>query len=152
MSKTSSKTFFSRPFRSSLLSRAGLLLVAAGLLAGIGWAYQVAVLDGGTAPDSVDSSRLIVLGSDATFSEAGTLRATLVSGSVSVGEHEARVLSDRNCAPDEEGISHCLNEIELDGEVLTIQHHHRMNEVPCLRPGETVTVMDDSTYEERRRS
>ncbi|MGZ4137590.1 MAG: hypothetical protein ACXVPX_08475 [Actinomycetota bacterium] len=57
------------------------------------------------------------------------------------GPMMATVLSDANCAPDADGVSHCLNRLRLDsGSELTVRHNHRMIEVPCLSPGERVLV------------
>jgi len=53
----------------------------------------------------------------------------------------ATILSDSDCAPDEEGINHCRNEIELsDGSRLTGIDNHRMSVNRCLRSGEKVTI------------
>ncbi|TLP42300.1 hypothetical protein FDK21_20000 [Cohaesibacter sp. CAU 1516] len=53
----------------------------------------------------------------------------------------AKVLSDSNCAPDEEGINHCENEIKMpDGSKLKGIDHHRMSVNRCLRAGEKVTI------------
>lgn len=51
------------------------------------------------------------------------------------------VLSDSDCAPDEDGINHCRNEIQLpDGSILTGIDNHRMSVNPCLSPDDKVTV------------
>ncbi|WP_319531992.1 hypothetical protein [uncultured Cohaesibacter sp.] len=55
--------------------------------------------------------------------------------------YKAKVLSDSDCAPDEEGINHCRNEIELsDGSRLIGIDNHRMSVNRCLRSGERVTI------------
>lgn len=70
-----------------------------------------------------------------------TLHALRVSGPLPTGEALGTVLTDEDCAPDGRGVSHCLNEIELPGErLLRVRHPHRMTEVPCLSPGERVSV------------
>jgi hypothetical protein len=51
------------------------------------------------------------------------------------------VLTDEQCQPDAAGVSHCLNTIRLtSGQTIAVRHPHRMSEVPCLAPGERVTV------------
>ena len=53
----------------------------------------------------------------------------------------AKVLSDSNCAPDEEGINHCENVIKMpDGSKLVGIDNHRMSVNRCLRAGEKVTI------------
>jgi hypothetical protein len=57
------------------------------------------------------------------------------------GPREATVVTDEDCAPDAEGISHCRNVVQLDGgRTLVLRHHHDMTEVPCLAPGERVLL------------
>lgn len=71
----------------------------------------------------------------------GPLHALLLTGTVEAEPTVATVLSDENCQPDPQGYSHCLNRLEMPGgEVIEIQHTHRMSEVPCLSPGERVNV------------
>jgi uncharacterized membrane protein len=71
----------------------------------------------------------------------GPLSASYLSGTMPAGPMMATVLSDANCAPDADGVSHCLNRLRLDGGTeLTVRHNHRMTEVPCLAPGERVLV------------
>lgn len=56
-----------------------------------------------------------------------------------------RVLSDENCAPDEDGVSHCLNRVEFETasgvEQAALRHHHNMLEEPCLAPGQTLELV-----------
>ena len=55
------------------------------------------------------------------------------------------VLSDTECAPDRDSISHCRNEVRLpDGDTIVLRHPHRMADVPCLAPGETVRLLPPS--------
>lgn len=66
------------------------------------------------------------------------LDGTLPEDGVSVS---GTVLSDSDCAPDEDDINHCRNEIELqDGSILTGIDNHRMSVNPCLSPDDVVTV------------
>jgi hypothetical protein len=73
---------------------------------------------------------------------SGVLLSTLVSGQVPVGATQAVVQTDRNCQPDQNGVSHCFNELLIDGAKVVVQHHHKLRETPCLTPGETVNLTD----------
>jgi hypothetical protein len=53
----------------------------------------------------------------------------------------AVVLTDTRCNADAMGVSHCLNVMRLaNGTVITVVHDHRMMDMPCLDPGEHVTL------------
>lgn len=66
------------------------------------------------------------------------LEGTLPEAGTSV---TAKVLSDSNCAPDEEGINHCENVIRMpDGSKLKGIDNHRMSVNRCLLAGEKVTI------------
>jgi hypothetical protein len=98
-----------------------------------------------------DGSRLLVIGDETemlpgTSNPAGVLMANLRSGAIPPGAAQAVVLTDTNCAPDADAISHCLNDLDIAGVVVTVQHHHDMRAVPCLSPGETVTLMTLAEY------
>lgn len=69
------------------------------------------------------------------------MRALLLDGRLPPGVVKATVLTDENCAPDANGVSHCRNELRLPGgETIVVRHPHRMDQVPCMVPGETVRV------------
>lgn len=55
------------------------------------------------------------------------------------------VLTDENCTPDEQGISHCLNRVEFPTasgtQYAALRHHHNMAEEPCLTPGQTLEIV-----------
>ena len=55
------------------------------------------------------------------------------------------VLTDEDCMPDADGVSHCLNRIEFetaDGtQTAALRHHHKMAEEPCLTPGQTLELV-----------
>lgn len=54
----------------------------------------------------------------------------------------AVVLTDTRCNPDARGVSHCLNRLRLaNGAVVTVRHDHRMMDMPCLSPGEHVSLI-----------
>lgn len=66
---------------------------------------------------------------------AGSVRALASGGRIGV------VLSDTDCTPDAQGLSHCRNGIAFaDGTRITIVDHHQMSRFRCLRPGERVRV------------
>ena len=51
------------------------------------------------------------------------------------------VLTDSDCTPDAQGLSHCHNFIELEnGDKIQIQNNHQMSVHRCLQPGERVEV------------
>lgn len=133
------------------LARPLVLLSALALFLALGWAtFSIVSVDDAAA--TADNARIVVVGTEKALSTPGVLRGTLVAGTFHDGAHVAEVLSDRDCAPDADGISHCLNELDLGSTRITIRHHHRMNEVPCLSPGETVRVMDAATYADHQES
>lgn len=55
------------------------------------------------------------------------------------------VLTDENCQPDPEGISHCRNRVQYETEEgtgeATLRHHHNMREEPCLAPGQRLELV-----------
>lgn len=54
----------------------------------------------------------------------------------------AIVLTDSNCTPDGQGISHCFNTLRLpNGHIITVRHDHDMHMVPCLAPGESIRLL-----------
>jgi hypothetical protein len=109
------------------------------------------------APHFVDTQatgepRTLVIGGmsetlPGTSNEAGLLMANLRAGQLPEGATTATVLSDSNCAPDADGVSHCLNDLQIGNIVVTVQHHHAMASVPCLSPGEAVTLMPFADYQ-----
>ena len=70
--------------------------------------------------------------------------APVIEGStqpLASGSRLATVLSDTNCTPDAQGLSHCHNGIGFDdGSQITIVDNHQMSRHRCLRPGERVRV------------
>lgn len=69
----------------------------------------------------------------------------LESGVIPFDVTHLTVLTDENCQPDADGISHCLNRVTFataDGKgEAALRHHHRMSEEPCLTPGQTVELV-----------
>ena len=69
------------------------------------------------------------------------MRALLLDGRLPVKVVKAIVLTDEDCAADAQGVSHCRNKLRLpSGRTIEVRHPHRMHEVPCMTPGETVRV------------
>ena len=69
------------------------------------------------------------------------MRALLLDGHLPRGGVDATVLTDEDCAPDAQGVSHCRNKLRLpSGKSIEVRHPHRMHDVPCMTPGETVRV------------
>jgi hypothetical protein len=74
------------------------------------------------------------------------LMASLERGQLPAGAVRATVLTDANCQPDQDGVSHCRNELAIGATTLVVRHHHKMSEVPCLTPGETVNILSLEQY------
>lgn len=95
-------------------------------------------------PSGADGMRTLSVSSDQmpTPSQPGeALHARRISGEIPTSEIVGTVVSDENCEPDENGVSHCLNRIELPGKrMLVVRHPHDMTVVPCLYPGERIIV------------
>ncbi len=83
------------------------------------------------------------------MSEVGSmLMASLEWGKLPSGATRARVLTDANCQPDQDGVSHCLNELDFGSARVVVRHHHKMSEVPCLTPGEEVNILTLDQFKE----
>jgi hypothetical protein len=103
-------------------------------------------------PKAPGEPRIVVIGGmtdtlPGTSNESGYLMANLRAGQLPASATKATVLTDSNCAPDADGVSHCLNDLQIGNIVVTVQHHHKMANVPCLSPGETVTLMTLADYQ-----
>lgn len=81
------------------------------------------------------------------MSEANSfLMTSMVAGDLPAAATQGVIMSDSNCQPDQDGISHCLNTMRVGTKTVTIRHHHDMRMVPCLTPGETVTLLSADQY------
>ena len=80
----------------------------------------------------------------------GVLMANLVRGQLPAEATQATVQTDENCAPDQQGISHCLNQLTIGTLAITVQHHHAMSTTPCLSPGETVQLLTLAQYQREK--
>jgi hypothetical protein len=70
------------------------------------------------------------------------MSAMLEEGVMPTGPMMAEVVTDSDCAPDEQMISRCRNVVRLkDGSELVLRHPHNMSEVPCMAPGEMVRLL-----------
>jgi hypothetical protein len=74
----------------------------------------------------------------------GPVLVQIVYGEIPADVKWLTVLSDENCTPDSEGVSHCLNRVQFKqvtsvGEAV-LQHRHKMSEESCLAPGEVVAI------------
>ncbi len=105
-----------------------------------------------TKPSDLDASAhsghaagertVIVAAKPKLGAEDGTLTVGYERGArPPASETSGVVVTDENCAPDAQGVSHCRNDIRMaDGETVRVQHDHRMHDVPCLLPGERVRL------------
>ncbi len=82
-----------------------------------------------------------------TFGKPGTLDIDkdhalvgIIEGTLPAGTSRVTVISDENCVPDSQGISHCLNRLSYGNGDVTVRHTHNMTNVPCLEPGEVLQV------------
>jgi hypothetical protein len=79
--------------------------------------------------------------------ERGHIVSTLLlTGELPAGLSEAMVLTDLNCQADEQGISHCTNDVQIGDQQLALRHSHDMRQVPCLTPGEVVDLVSLADY------
>src|SRR5215212_10278987 len=125
----------SRPVHSSRTSTYRRLIIAGGTLIGMIVVVLVAMAmqASGTAPaaqaphfvevppkNSSPESALRTMFIGAKHAQlplsgtGGMLLSTLVSGQVPVGATKAIVQTDSNCQPDQNGVSHCFNELTVD--------------------------------------
>ena len=70
------------------------------------------------------------------------LSAMLEDGTMPDRPMMADVMTDTDCAPDAQMISHCRNVVRLaDGRQIVLRHPHQMSRIPCLAPGERVRLI-----------
>lgn len=73
---------------------------------------------------------------------ARRLSAMLEEGAMPAAPVKGEVLTDTDCAPDAAMVSRCRNEIRLgDGSTVVLRHPHDMRTIPCLAPGERVSLV-----------
>ena len=70
------------------------------------------------------------------------LSAMLEDGTMPDRPMMADVMTDTDCTPDAQMISHCRNVMRLaDGRQIVLRHPHQMSRIPCLAPGERVRLI-----------
>ena len=138
-------------------TRTILLALAVVALAGVG-AFAIALdsrsdAPGATAQTPVASehgaqaptiARTVFVSSSmpAPSAHAQRMSAMLEGGTMPTEPAMAEVVTDSDCTPDEQMISRCRNVVRLeDGSELVLRHPHKMSEVPCMAPGETVRLL-----------
>lgn len=73
---------------------------------------------------------------------ARRLSAVLEAGTMPAAPVRGEVLTDTDCTPDAEMVSRCRNEVRLgDGSTVVLRHPHDMRTIPCLAPGEPVSLV-----------
>jgi len=115
---------------------AALGLLLAGVIGALPWAVNAA----GAQPAMPDGARLA---SWFDNGQGGRYVLQVAHGPVLSTEEPLRgvVRSDANCQPDELGLSHCHNVIELvNGARLLVVNNHQMARHRCLSPGEPIAV------------
>ncbi|KAB8140046.1 hypothetical protein F8S13_25565 [Chloroflexia bacterium SDU3-3] len=131
----------------------GVLVLALAFLIGRMRAPQPAAADPGhPAAQASSQGRTLVIvprgqQSPAISGEGGVLFASLISGAAPKSGAAAVVRTDENCTPDAQGVSHCINALALGEAQLVVQHHHDMAQVPCLSPGESITLITLADYQ-----
>ncbi|HEU6443717.1 MAG TPA: hypothetical protein VFL61_01525 [Gaiellaceae bacterium] len=133
--------------------RTGLVFVTALALLGAAAAWAVFGSDGGGPsptyvsehPVDVPAAARTVLVSAAMPAPSETpdrLSARLERGTMPTGPTSAEVMTDTDCTPDARMISRCRNELRLaDGTTIVLRHPHDMRTIPCLAPGERVSLV-----------
>ncbi len=103
---------------------------------------RLVVVASGTVPSTPKlAERNCLRSPDCRNGAGGTELVQFVKGTVPLSVQSGRVLTDESCSPDQYGISHCLNEVELaNGTTLVVRHNHNMMNDPCLSPGEQIRV------------
>lgn len=154
------------PLRQSAVRPLLLAGVIIAVFVALGWVLSARTdppppAQQGTAPHFVDTAqvdhhaatgeRIVVVARlgepvPGISGETGPLMTTLVSGQYPEGATQATVRTDENCAPDQGGVSHCLNELDFGATQVVVQHHHAMAKTPCLTPDEVVNVMTVAQY------
>lgn len=121
---------------------AGLILVVVLASCGSKGKSASTALTSAQAPSAGKLRTVRVFAHEPAPSPSATdLRARLEKGTLPAGTVKATVLTDENCEPDAQGISHCRNRVRLaSGQTVSLRHPHDMNQVPCLAPGEKVLL------------
>ena len=137
-------------------SRSTTIFWIAPVLAALATAALIGAASRGTTPSRQQASHfwrdpsirtIVIAGANEQLTGKGNVLVTeLVAGQLPGELRKGTVLTDSNCAPDRQGISHCLNNIAIGASEVQVRHHHDMRAVPCLTPGETVNIIDVQTF------
>jgi hypothetical protein len=139
-----------RPRRDLLRARVLLLTFFALVAVGGAWVLLDRDLNAGERYVSEHSAPVPETARTVTVSatmplpsaHARRLSAMLEAGAMPHEPMMAEVLSDTDCAPDEQLVSRCRNEMQLaNGDKIVARHPHDMRDVPCLAPGERVRLV-----------
>jgi hypothetical protein len=131
---------------NSLTARLTAALIFASLAAGLaacgGGGASLSTTAGTHAvPGEVERTVVVFNHEPAPSPSPTMLHAGLEEGQLPGEFVEATVLTDEDCMPDAQGISHCRNEVLLpDGQTVVLRHPHNMQLVPCLAPEEKVLL------------
>jgi hypothetical protein len=128
-------------------------LAAIAVLIGVAVLFALSGRQGGDAsptyvtehPVAIPASVRTVVVSRATpmpSAHERLLSAKLEDGTMPHRSMMAEVLTDTDCAPDAQMISHCRNVVRLEGGgKIVLRHPHDMTRIPCLAPGERVRLL-----------
>jgi hypothetical protein len=130
--------------RMRLIAACAAMVLVVGLAACGGGETSSSVSSAGAHATPGDVARTVVVFNHEPAAPSPSplnLHAGLEEGTLPDGPMEGTVLTDEDCAPDAQGISHCRNEVQLaNGETVVLRHPHNMQQVPCLAPGEEVLL------------
>ena len=92
-----------------------------------------------------EAVREVLFTDEATVSRGvGPVLVQLHGGTIPADVTRLTVLTDEDCTPEKDGVSHCTNRVEFVSahvrRTAVIKHHHKMSEEPCLSPGEVVVI------------
>jgi len=132
-----------RMTRPLIAALAATALVAGLAACGSGDAKTSAVATEGAHATPGEVERTVIVYNDVPPPSPSqvVLHAGLEEGQLPAGPVTATILTDEECEPDAQGISHCRNEAQLpSGKTVVLRHLHNMMEVECLAPGEEVVL------------
>ncbi|HEX6287668.1 MAG TPA: hypothetical protein VFZ66_00685 [Herpetosiphonaceae bacterium] len=120
---------------------AALLLIMSAWLGFGAWSGRAAELD-----PLLRTVVIVAPGEQRPTLSGEDIAVDLEAGALPSGVRRATVLSDKDCAADEQGVSHCLNDLKIGRTQVAVRHHHKMIDEPCFSPTEQLNVVDVATY------
>lgn len=130
--------------RFGILSVGALLIISAGVAFGF---WSNASKTSATQLDPALRTIVVVApGEQRPTLRGEDIAVDLETGTLPSGVRRATVLSDKDCAADAQGVSHCLNDLKIGTTQVAIRHNHKMMEEPCFSPTEQLNVVDVATY------